>query len=594
MDFIELTKRLNRSLYDSCERDALQRIGRALDQADGIAPLLEGNDASLAPFPAARLCELADAHRAFAAWKGAARELRRVLGQSGLKLPDGAMKIATTPQELGALERAARMCQRASHPDHDAWGKALDGHVELWRASVELSLRAGWIRIEVAAPDHPDADQFSSHATSKIGIAEIRGYQWLGARRGERAGILRISLILPHDEIREQSEARLPSLGLCAQKRGSDGVLEELVLGNLERAIRVQLDHRAESEALRSASLAYLGLLTAPPVKVEPLLALYVGSVSSPIGAAVIDKAGVPVATRIIPGGEDLPAAVAALVEEHKPEAAALPISAGDTDRLNTAVAALGELPVTRVHTGALKEAREELDVELPQAIGAAVVLGRRAQRPTSEFGKVAPGALGLGEYSTDLDPEKLDAVLSEARLIAGWARRVRRKGGAALAADGGGHRSQAVRTIKRLNPLVKTVRDLKPGMVVDGVVTNLTRFGAFVNIGLSTEAMIHVSQLSTEFVDEPSQVVRIGQSVTARVPEVIPEKNRIALSLKPAPVPGERSQAPRRESGQHALPPMVETTGGPRSGPSSGQSGGGEKKSRSAALADLHALFKK
>jgi uncharacterized protein len=145
---------------------------------------------------------------------------------------------------------------------------------------------------------------------------------------------------------------------------------------------------------------------------------------------------------------------------------------------------------------------------------------------------------------------------------------------------------------LKRLNPLVKTVRDLKPGMMVDGVVTNLTRFGAFVNIGLSTEAMIHVSQLSTEFVDEPSQVVRIGQSVTARVLEVIPEKNRIALSLKPAPVPGERSQAPRRESGQQALPPMIETTGGPRSGPPS--QSGGDKKSRSAALADLHALFKK
>ena len=206
----------------------------------------------------------------------------------------------------------------------------------------------------------------------------------------------------------------------------------------------------------------------------------------------------------------------------------------------------------------------------------------------------MAPASLGLGEYSADLDPEKLDAVLSEARLIAGWERRNRRKPGSAAPFGGtAASRSQAGRTLKRLNPLVKTVRDLKPGMMVDGVVTNLTRFGAFVNIGLSTEAMIHVSQLSTEFVDEPSQVVRIGQAVSARVLEVIPEKNRIALSLKPAPVPGERPQSPRRESGQHAPTPMVETTGGPRSGPSSGQSSG-EKKSRSAALADLHALFKK
>jgi len=593
MDFVELTKRLNRSLHDSCERDALQKIGRALEQAEGIVPLLDGNDASLAPFPAARLCEIADVHRALAAWKDAAREVRRVLSQSGLKLPDGAMKIAGTPQELNALERAARMCQRTSHPNHDSWAKALDAHVELWRASVDLSLRSGSLRIEVAAPDHPDADQFASHAVGKAGISEIRGYQWLGARRGERAGILRISLQLPREEIREQAEARLPSLGLSAQKRGADAVLEELVWGNLEGAIRVQLDHRAESEALRSASLAYLGLLTAPPLKVESVLALYVGSASSPVGAAVLDKTGTPAATRSVPASEDLAAAIASLVEEHKPDAAVLPISAGDVDRLAVAQTALGELPTTRVHTGALKEAREGLELELPAAMAAAVVLGRRAQRPTSEFGKVAPASLGLGEYSADLDPEKLGAVLSEARLIAGWERRNRRKSGSAAPFGGAGaSRSQAGRTLKRLNPLVKTVRDLKPGMVVDGVVTNLTRFGAIVNIGLSTEAMIHVSQLSTEFVDEPSQVVRIGQSVTARVLEVIPEKNRIALSLKPAPVPGERPQAPRRESGQQSLPPMVETTGGPRSGPPS--QSGGEKKSRSAALADLHALFKK
>jgi predicted RNA-binding protein with RPS1 domain len=593
MDFVELTKRLNRNLYDSCERDALQKIGRALEQADGIAPLLDGNDPSLSPFPAARLCEIADAHRAFTAWKDAARELRRVLGQSGLKLPDGAMKIASTPQELSALERAARMCQRASHPDHDAWGKALDAHVTLWRATVELALSHGSIRIEVVAADHPDADQFASHAIGKTAISEIRSYHWLGARRGERAGILGISLTLPREEIRDQAEARLASLGLSAQKRGADSILEELVWENLEAAIRVRLDHRAESESLRSASFAYLGLLTAPALKAEPVLALYVGSSSSPVGAAILDKAGEPLATRAVSAQEDLTTAIAALIEAHKPEAAVLPISASDTDRLNAAQAALGELPTNRVHTGALKEAREGLDVELPAAVSAAVVLGRRAQRPTSEFGKVAPAALGLGEYSADLDPQKLDAVLSEARLIAAWERRTRRKPGASGALGGSPtSRPQVGRTLKRLNPLVKTVRDLKPGMMVDGVVTNLTRFGAFVNIGLSTEAMIHVSQLSTEFVDEPSQVVRIGQSVTARVLEVIPEKNRIALSLKPAPVPGERSQAPRRESGQQALPPMIETTGGPRSGPPS--QSGGDKKSRSAALADLHALFKK
>jgi predicted RNA-binding protein with RPS1 domain len=594
MDFVELTKRLDRSLYDSCEREALVKVGRAMEQADGLPSLLEGNDPSLLPFPAVRLGELADLHRALAAWKDSVRELRRVLAVSGLKLPDGAMVKASTPQELSALERAARMCQRASHPDHDAWAKSLEAHLDLWRACVELSSRGGFVRIELANPAHEDAAQFSSHATAKVGISEIRGYQWLGARRGERTGVLSISLLLPRDEILAQAEVRLPSLGLAAQKRGAAGILEELVWNNLEAAVRAELDARAENEARRSASLAYLSLLTAPPLKAEVALSIYVGTSGSPAGLAVLDKAGAVVATQLVPAREELVAAIAGLLAAHAPEAAVLPVTADDAERLTAAANALGELPVTRVHRGALHEARAELGDELPSAVGSAVILGKRAQRPMVEFGKVAPASLGLGEYSADLDSEKLDAVLSEARLVAEWERRNRRKA-AAFAGGGGASRSQAARAIKRLNPLVKTVRDLKPGMVVEGVITNLTRFGAFVNIGLSTEAMIHVSQLSTEFVDEPSQVVRIGQAVTARVLEVIPEKNRIALSLKPAPVPGERAPIQRRESGQHALPPMVEVAGGGQrgSGPPP-QGGGGEKKSRTAALADLHALFKK
>jgi len=131
-----------------------------------------------------------------------------------------------------------------------------------------------------------------------------------------------------------------------------------------------------------------------------------------------------------------------------------------------------------------------------------------------------------------------------------------------------------------RLNPMIRAITDLKPGMTVDGVITNLTRFGAFVNIGLPTEGMIHISQLSTEFVEDPAQVVRIGQSVNARVLEVVPEKSRIALSLKP---PVERPEFPAREPGKG--PPR---TNRPR------RDRDGEKKSRSAALADLDALFKK
>ena len=128
----------------------------------------------------------------------------------------------------------------------------------------------------------------------------------------------------------------------------------------------------------------------------------------------------------------------------------------------------------------------------------------------------------------------------------------------------------------RRLNPLVKTIRDLKPEMTVDGIVTNITRFGAFVNLGLPTEGMIHVSQLSVEFVENPGEVVRVGQHVKARVLEVIPEKDRIALSLKQT---SEQKETAARS-------PSADLTGAkPKRTP---------PKSRADALADLDKLFKK
>jgi len=115
------------------------------------------------------------------------------------------------------------------------------------------------------------------------------------------------------------------------------------------------------------------------------------------------------------------------------------------------------------------------------------------------------------------------------------------------------------------------------------------------VNIGLTTEAMIHVSQLSEEFVDEPSQVVRVGQNLSARVLEVVPEKSRIALSLKPDRGPMDRP-APRRDSPKERpsglFGPQIEKVGDNTQRPK--RSGSSDKPSRSAALADLDALFKK
>ena len=79
----------------------------------------------------------------------------------------------------------------------------------------------------------------------------------------------------------------------------------------------------------------------------------------------------------------------------------------------------------------------------------------------------------------------------------------------------------------------VRTLEDLKPGMALEGVVTNVTAFGAFVDVGVHQDGLVHVSQLSDRFVKDPSEVVKVGDKVNVRVLEVDLARRRIALTRK-------------------------------------------------------------
>jgi uncharacterized protein len=82
----------------------------------------------------------------------------------------------------------------------------------------------------------------------------------------------------------------------------------------------------------------------------------------------------------------------------------------------------------------------------------------------------------------------------------------------------------------------VKEVKDLKVGMKLDGVVTNVVAFGAFVDIGVHQDGLVHISQLADRFVKEPSDVVGVGDRVSVAVISVDLERNRIGLSMKSDP----------------------------------------------------------
>jgi uncharacterized protein len=82
----------------------------------------------------------------------------------------------------------------------------------------------------------------------------------------------------------------------------------------------------------------------------------------------------------------------------------------------------------------------------------------------------------------------------------------------------------------------VEKIEDVRPGMKLPGVVTNLTAFGVFVDIGVHQDGLVHVSELADRFVKNPAEVVKVQQQVMVRVLEVDLARKRISLSLKSSP----------------------------------------------------------
>ncbi len=82
----------------------------------------------------------------------------------------------------------------------------------------------------------------------------------------------------------------------------------------------------------------------------------------------------------------------------------------------------------------------------------------------------------------------------------------------------------------------IKEMSDLKIGQTYPGLITNITQFGAFVDIGIKENALIHISQISDQFVDDPLKVLKVGQSVKGRLIDLDPTRKRISLSLKSNP----------------------------------------------------------
>jgi len=101
----------------------------------------------------------------------------------------------------------------------------------------------------------------------------------------------------------------------------------------------------------------------------------------------------------------------------------------------------------------------------------------------------------------------------------------------------------------------VNAIGDLKVGMKLPGIVTNITNFGAFVDIGVHQDGLVHLSQLANHFVSDPHEVVKVQQHVMVTVTEVDEKRSRIALTMKTDEKSAPRKRSERRDDRPSALP---------------------------------------
>jgi uncharacterized protein len=107
-------------------------------------------------------------------------------------------------------------------------------------------------------------------------------------------------------------------------------------------------------------------------------------------------------------------------------------------------------------------------------------------------------------------------------------------------------------------NEKVREFSDVQPDMVLEGVVTNVTKFGAFVDIGVHQDGLVHISELSNRFIKEPAEAVKAGQIVRVKVLSSDAKTKRIALSMKALMVPTQNNQGTKQSGPKVPLQPSM------------------------------------
>ena len=502
--------------------------------------------------------------------------LRESIMAANPGVPEEVFALALSARRMEALRHILPHFPMADFESTAIWLEAVRAALEVWTGALNLSTKKGTLKAALLGRNLPE--YLESVVEKALDIFSITRDVWYALKRGETGGLIRLEFEYPVSSIATHLDAVKGRMGVTGTRMSTEELQRILVSEALPGALRTFLDNRMREETYKEVSVSYLEVLKVPPVKAQRLGAFNPDSVAGTCGLVVLNEKGKSLAHAVLPLTGDWCERARVFFVEQKTAYVVIPSFMMEYNAILDEFREKegGFLVFMPVRSDGISEAVELLEKSgeaTPGPSAGAIILGRRFMFPSREWSLIDPIAALGNEVPDDVSEDELRVYLLEQRgLIQMDAGLDRIPPRVLPVAHSGG-----LLAAGKLNPQITHFEDVKMGMVLTGIIINITKFGAFINIGLSQEALVHVSELSDDFVSDPFEVVSLGQQVKATVVAIDTDKNRISLSLRTNPKPIE----PRKPRLDDRRKPMRDDRY---------QS----TASRSQALKDLENLFKK
>ena len=525
MDFASYASRARGFDLRPFTQDQLRKLARLFDRGAELADIVARYAAELGGHDEPQFRHAREVWHEYQSWQRAVREVsaRRVDAQAML-LPEAAIRTSWTVVGLRVLEATDEAFGTDAFEAHSAWHDNLDEVAAMWQERLAHGLDHGEVR-------------FGDEA---MGIADLKPISWLDLMDKERKGTLTLELSVPTPEDLGTLGKHLARL-VEGDATESAALLDTILASRLEDGIREVLHRRAVVQAVSEAANRYRQRLEAKALGGQRARSVFVGELGAAIGLAVVQRDGKVLGATAVDADED-PGAIHAWMATYAADddPVVLPDHAASTEILAALHAEFEgdmvcEVPPDRLPDG---DGTSTSDPDDAPAARAAAELARRAFKPRRFWTSLALEdleLLGKGIALRDDDQERLLRSLREVRLefddgdsAPGDSGKTGQDRGSRSARGGGGRSGTG-----GLNPRVRSIADLEPGLQLKGRVTNLNRYGAFVDVGIAKEGLIPIHVLTSGFTATPADVARVGQEVVVRVMSVSVSRRRFDLSLE-------------------------------------------------------------